>query len=708
MFTYATLAKFGRLPLLWLLIVLAAAAQADAMAPTGLMTDLLRQPETTRLDTANPGFTWIVPETHQGDHQTAYQILVASSPARLNPRQADEWNSGKMPSSQSIHVQYAGAPLKPHHTYYWQVRTWNDRGEPSGFSKPQTFKTADDLNGLAVPQEPVVVQPVKPQQVTAPSQGRAFIDFGQDAYAWLELTVQVQKPTTITVCFGEKARGQTVDRHPGGVIRYAETTVQLKAGRHTYPIHMSKNRKTYGGTVVMPFRYVEIDDTPVPITSAMVRQMTVHVPFDDTASRFESSNETLNAVWGLCKHSIKATSAFGIYIDGDRERKPYEADAYIDQLGHYNTDRSFATARRTGQYLLKHPTWPTEWKFHSIFIAHADYMYTGKTDLLARDYDILQSKLLQKYARPDGLLDTHKLHDIVDWPRSQRDGYVFEHVNTVVNAFYYRSLLDMADIAQALGKTDDAKRYRYQAAQLKKVFNKKLFDPRTGLYVDGLGTHHSTIHANFFPLAFGLVPEGRQKHIVQFLASQGMKCSVYGAQYLLTALYRAHAGDVALSLLTSHKENSWYHMLKQGATITTEAWDPSDKSNLDWNHAWGSAPANIIPRFLLGVRPLTPGYGEALIQPEPGNLEHASAQVPTIRGPIRLSFENHPGQSFKLSVTIPANMTARVGLPTLGQSNNTVKVDGHPTLATRENNTLYLTIPSGSHNLIRTLESQAP
>ena len=51
--------------------------------------------------------------------------------------------------------------------------------------------------------------------------------------------------------------------------------------------------------------------------------------------------------------------------------------------------------------------------------------------------------------------------------------------------------------------------------------------------------------------------------------------------------------------------------------------DRKYKPNLDWNHAWGAVPANIIPRFLMGVRPVGPGGEKVLIAPQPGTLAQA-------------------------------------------------------------------------------------
>ena len=98
-----------------------------------------------------------------------------------------------------------------------------------------------------------------------------------------------------------------------------------------------------------------------------------------------------------------------------------------------------------------------------------------------------------------------------------------------------------------------------------------------------------------FPLAFGLVPEKHRQSVVDFIRSRGMACSVYGSQFLLDGIYDAHDAEYGLKLLTSTAERSWYNMIRVGSTITLEAWDNKYKPNQDWNHAWGAAPANLIP-----------------------------------------------------------------------------------------------------------------
>jgi alpha-L-rhamnosidase len=295
-----------------------------------------------------------------------------------------------------------------------------------------------------------------------------------------------------------------------------------------------------------------------------------------------------------------------------------------------------------------------------------------------------------------------KLVDVVDWPQGERDGHVLVPVNTVVNAYHYRSLVLMARMAEAIGKTSDAKRMREAAAKVRRAANEKLVDGRSGIYTDGEGTTHSSLHSNMFPLAFGLVPPERRAAVVDFVKSRGMACSVYGSHHLLEALYRAGEADYALALLTSTAERGWAHMIDVGSTISLEAWDDRFKPNQDWNHAWGAAPASAIPRWLMGIRPLAPGFGEMLIQPQPGSLTFAEMTLPTIRGAVQLRFENRPGERLHLEVDLPGNTKARVGLPRFGRADSEVSVDGRRVCGTPEGDTVYVEgVGSGPHALDR-------
>jgi alpha-L-rhamnosidase len=682
-------------------------------APTGLLLDLLPHPENAALSDPTPKFGWIVASAGNGVSQTAYRILVSSSAALLDADSGDLWDSGRVTSNQSINVPYGGKPLSPSGMYLWKVATWDSTQAYSGWSAPQRFTMAKAIGTYATATEALVTTHVAPTSVSMVATGHYFIDFGRDAFGWLELTLDAPAAATLQVNLGEKAAGNAVDLNPGATIRSAKATVTLQPGVHTYRVAVPTDAATINppATIgnVMPFRYAEVSNSPVALSAASASQVAVTYPFDAAASSFSSSSASLDAIWDLSKYTIFATTFAGIYIDGDRERTPYEADAYIQQLGHYAVDRTFAIARTSHEYLLAHPTWPTEWKQYSIFSAWTDWMYTGNTDSLAQAYATLANqKLLTQYVGSEGLLHTGSIcttaggscGPIVDWPSNERDGFVFEDVNTVVNAFYCRNLQQMADIATALGKTADATKYASMAQAAIATFNQKLSSASTGLYVDGAGTTHSSLHANMFPLAFGLVPADRIARVTAFVKSRGMACSVYGAQILLEALFAAGEADAAVSLMTATTLTSWNNMIKVGSTMTMEAWDQTLKSNLDWNHAWGAAPANIVGRDILGVTPAAPGFAVAALHPQPGSLTHADGIVPTIRGPIHVTLDRGTGIGFTTRFTLPANMTANVALPVAPGTACTPVLDGAPVQTTLTGGLSWVSgVGSGTHEL---------
>ena len=341
-------------------------------------------------------------------------------------------------------------------------------------------------------------------------------------------------------------------------------------------------------------------------------------------------------------------------------------------------------------------------------MAWTDWMYTGNAESLARCYGALKSKKTLEFCarEKDGLLVTggpeasmeSGLRDITDWPVGERDGFEFKPVNAVVNAFYCLNLRQMAEMAGALGKADDEAEYARKAERAAKAFHALFYQAERGCYLDGEGASHASLHANMLPLAFGLVPEAERGRVAAFVKSRGMACSVYGSQYLLEALFAAGLEDDAIGLMAREDPRGWVNMMNSGSTVSLEAWDIRYKPNLDWNHAWGAVPANILPRYVMGVRPLEPGFGRILIRPQVGTLEAVEGYVPTVRGTVSVGVRQRPGRSFVLTVEIPVNTTARVELPWVEGA--AVTVDGKAAKAVTENGRFVLDrLPSGKHTL---------
>ena len=77
------------------------------------------------IGTSSPRFFWKLYSEGNNQAQTAWQVLVASSPEELNEKRANLWNSGKVNTGQSIQVNYDGNELKSKERCWWKVRVWD-------------------------------------------------------------------------------------------------------------------------------------------------------------------------------------------------------------------------------------------------------------------------------------------------------------------------------------------------------------------------------------------------------------------------------------------------------------------------------------------------------------------------------------------------------------------------------------------------------
>lgn len=548
-------------------------------------------------------------------------------------------------------------------------------------------------------QQHVAITEQAPVSITRIDDKVTQIDFGRAAFGNIVMPVPAGRGVA-KVHFGEKLKGKRIDQKPPGTVRYGLTTVRLgqQLGDWVVPAPVDSRNIQQAGLMnanppavltpsawkpIIPFRWIEVEGVDADYPFDQIRRRAAWSNrWNDDASSFECSDVTLNRIWDLCKYSIKATTFAGVYVDGDRERIPYEADAYLNQLSHYATDDNVTMAARTFDWLMENGTWPTEWSPHMVFMAHAQWKYFGDTQWIKHRYEILKPKTLILRAANDGLVRSAEIdrtrHDIVDWPKKERDGYVFTEVNTVVNAFHIAAIEQMAEMARAIGKDADAVAFEDRARLARKSFHDTLFDEQAGIYRDGVGTDHSSIHANFFPLAFGLIPDDRRDGVVAWLKTKKMQCSVYAAQYFMEALFTNDCDQKAIDLIRADGDRSWKHMVDSGTTISWEAWDLKYKGNQDWNHAWGAAPANLFPRFILGAQADSPGWKTATIRPCPGGLKFARGKIPTAVGPIEVDWTNEA--TFKMSLKLPAQMSAKIQVPA-SESSTQVLVDGKPVAA---------------------------
>ena len=99
---------------------------ASNILPYELQVEGLTNP--VGINTNEPKFSWKVKTGDRNVYQEAYQILVASSPEKLNDQDADLWNSGKVENNQNLHIPYQGNQLRSKDPCFWKVKIWTNKG----------------------------------------------------------------------------------------------------------------------------------------------------------------------------------------------------------------------------------------------------------------------------------------------------------------------------------------------------------------------------------------------------------------------------------------------------------------------------------------------------------------------------------------------------------------------------------------------------
>ena len=482
--------------------------------------------------------------------------------------------------------------------------------------------------GEALHYTPVSIAPVRIEQL---GDGRIVADFGRAVVGGIELT---------SPCGAEIELRLGEELLPSGGVRFQMRTGNCYQEGWRFP----ENGGTLSHFGMRSFRYAELLGYPGRLDPAAIRAVSITLPFREEDSAFSCSDPRLERVWELCRNSIRYTTLDVYYDCPSRERMAYEADAYINMLTHFAVEHQTATARRTILYQMNHYTWPCEWRMFMIPVVYEYYMHTGDLGLVREVWPRLKTECTFHHLLKDGLVEKFPMRVIVDWPMSCRDEYEFGPAEAVPNAFLYRDLCDQSKLAAALGLAGEAREYEELAVRVKRAFNTRLYDPESGLFLDNAASRHAGFHANMFALAFGVADDDKVERPLAFLVESGMKCSVYGAQFYLEALFRYGCAEKAVELMTSDSDRSWLEMIRLGATCATEAWNPELKPNMSFVHPWGSAPGNMIMRGVFGLRPTKPGWEEFECKPQPGGLKSGRYRIRVPSGIITAEFDHENGE----------------------------------------------------------------
>jgi alpha-L-rhamnosidase len=295
----------------------------------------------------------------------------------------------------------------------------------------------------------------------------------------------------------------------------------------------------------------------------------------------------------------------------------------------------------------------------------------GDERILADCYPVMQRWLsfLETHCR-DGILHRYGheswgfLGDWVPPGRQQGVGGRVDDRSTLFfnNCYRHYVVARMAEIAEVLGKVDDAAAYRAQAEEIRRIVHEEFFDPETASYANGEQPYLA------FPLLAGLTPPehvdavmNRLERVILDEKGGHVDSGIHGTYFLLKWLTEAQRNDLVHEMVSQETYPSWGHMLEEGATTIWEQWDGL---NSRCHSSFLSVGAWFI-EGIAGIRadPEHPGFEHFTIRPAlVGDLEWARASYESIRGPIASAFQRD-GSKVTVSVEVPPNTRATVFVP---------------------------------------------
>jgi hypothetical protein len=277
---------------------------------------------------------------------------------------------------------------------------------------------------------------------------------------------------------------------------------------------------------------------------------------------------------------------------------------------------------------------------------HLQLEHGGDRALVEASQDRLGRLLagLQARCDGDGLLAAGPGDWVfIDWVSLRKDG-----LSTAIQVLWHWALLAMGDLF-----TDPilVRRARAQARRVSAVLRRRAWT-RQGFRMLVDRDSPCCRHATLLSVISGLLPSNGRAAAIRLLSGDGgvpVGTPFMGA-FQAEALARLGEEATALRQVRA----TWGGMLDRGATSFWEAFDPGLADDRQWAyygrpfakslcHAWGSGPAAMLPRILLGIRPSEPGWRRVRVQPRLCGLAWAAATVPTPLGDLQVeSRANRP------------------------------------------------------------------
>jgi alpha-L-rhamnosidase len=407
-----------------------------------------------------------------------------------------------------------------------------------------------------------------------------------------------------------------------------------------------------------PFRYIQIDieTAAEPLTIEDFYTIFTGYPFETRAS-FDSSDPSLRQIWEVGWRTARLCAGETYFDCPYYEQMQYAGDSRIQAMVSYYVPGDDRLARNAIDLLndSRMPEGITQSRYPSrmsqviptfsivwIGMIHDHWMYRKDDDFTRRFVWGWRSALdwFAQRRLENGLLGDLTWWEFVDWswPGGVPPGATTKSGSSVVSLQFAIALREAADLEDAVGDPDFAKKYRKLAEDIVRAVRKTCWNEGRGLIADTPEQNTFSQHATVLAVLADVIPPEIRKQSMEKIFSDGSlaQCTLYFRYFLNQAAEKAGLGDRYLALLAP-----WMDILKTTGLTTWPETPTEPRSDC---HAWSSGPTADLLSIVCGVKPGAPGFSSARIEPHLSGLEWVKCEVPHPAGPIRVSARMENGR----------------------------------------------------------------
>ncbi len=559
--------------------------------------------------------------------------------------------------------------------------------DASGFNaigwKAAELMKGDSRNMAARPDQPVgVIREMKALKMTEPKPGVFIYDLGQNITGVVKITARGAKGTTITLRHAERLNADgTLDFTNLKEAKATDTYIMSGDGSETY-----QPKFTFHG-----FRWFSVEGLEKAPSLADVTGIVIGTLLPETGE-LKTSNPDLNHLL----YNIRWTahnSYLSIPMDSSQrsERLGWTGDAnvmtatssWFSDMSRFYTKweydildaQSYNKGATDGGMPNVAPRWMAKeggtgggWGDVGVNVPYNLWRRYGDTEIIRDSYVGMTKWIsyLERHSKDHIIPVNARVSTAGDWENADD-----QTPKDLIGTFYYAlDVSQVAEMAAAIGKADDAATYRKQFEDVRAAIISHFF-ATDGKLANGTQT------AQVFALHLGLYPDGMKDKVLSKLldnikAHQDHLTTGYlGSQWLLKVLTDNGHADVAYKILLQKTGPSWLFMASNGQTTLWEGWNTltpdgtfgSKRTSLG-HSALGSC-GDWMFQSIGGLvpDPMSPGFKHFSIHPIPGGgLTRSEMSFQSVHGRIVSNWVLKDGE-FSLNLEVPINTTATVILP---------------------------------------------